>query len=67
LACHLQISADPVPDLGNHFDADPDADTAPDNFFYADADPGNQNDADPDPQQCVEVLRIRDVKPDPGF
>jgi hypothetical protein len=24
LACHLQIDADPVPDLAYHFDADPD-------------------------------------------
>jgi hypothetical protein len=24
LACHLQIDADPVPDLVDHFDADPD-------------------------------------------
>jgi hypothetical protein len=24
LACHLQIDSDPVPDLVDHFDADPD-------------------------------------------
>jgi hypothetical protein len=57
LACHLQIDADPdpVPDPAYHFDGNPDAEPDPD-FFYADADPHYQNDADQFPQHCQKLF-----------
>jgi hypothetical protein len=51
LACHLQIDPDPVPDPAYQFGADPDPD-----LFDADADPGYQNDADPNLQHCFFIL-----------
>jgi hypothetical protein len=55
--CKIDADPDPVPGTAYHSDADPDAD--PDFYLMririlpaADADPGYQNDADPDPQHC---------------